>query len=497
MELSGAITSKLAATAFMTLFFACISLGGAFCAHCFAAAENDVYLTILHTNDTHGFLTPFDTMTASSVGGAAGRATLINEIRRSNEDAGLRRHTLLLDAGDILENNAMSNFFKGEADVEFMNLVKYDALTLGNHEFGFGMDNFLALEKKANFPVLCANILDAKSGGYLFKPYIIKEFDGVKIAIFGLTSHTLFYNSTAADLKRIKFVDKNEAYAKILPEMKEKSDYIIFLSHLGVEEDREFARVHPEIDIIIGSHSHTFLELPEKIGKINIFQAGKYGECLGRIDLTFKDRKAIAMTSRLINIADRAAGELVKKYKDQLDPQLDVKLGDLSATLDNLSKYELPTPLFDFVLKILYEHTKADFAMETSASITGRLDAGPIYLRNIFRIMPYNNFAVIIKLSGAEVKKLIDYSISKKKTPFFIQTHGITYEEVNGAASNIKIKGEALDENKIYSAAADNYMASGGAEDNIIKNLSDDKKVYSDKLIRDLVIDYIKTRGKF
>ena len=108
------------------------------------------------------------------------------------------------------------------------------------------------------------------------------------------------------------------------------------------------------------------------------------------------------------------------------------------------------------------------------SALAGRLDAGPIYLRNIFRIMPYNNFAVIIKLSGAEVKKLIDYSISKKKTPFFIQTHGITYEEVNGAASNIKIKGEALDENKIYSAAADNYMASGGAEDNIIKNLSDD-----------------------
>jgi 2',3'-cyclic-nucleotide 2'-phosphodiesterase (5'-nucleotidase family) len=497
MELSGAITSKLTITAFLTLVFTCISIGGAFCTQCFAADENGVHLTILHTNDTHGFLTPFDTMTANSVGGAAGRAALINEIRRSNEEAGPRRHTLLLDAGDILENNAMSNFFKGEADIEFMNLVKYDALSFGNHEFGFGMDNFLALEKKATFPVLCANLLDAKSGEYLFKPYIIKEFDGVRIAIFGLTSHTLFYNSTAADLKRIKFVDKNEAYAKILPEMKEKSDYIIFLSHLGIEEDREFAKAHPELNIIIGSHSHTFLEQPEKVGEIYIFQAGKYGECLGRINLTFKDRKVSSMTSRLINIADRAAGDLVKKYKDQLDPQLDVKLGDLGATLDNLSKYELPTPLFDFVLKILYEHTKADFAMETAASITGRLDAGPIHLRNIFRIMPYNNFVVIIKLSGAEVKKLIDYSISKKKTPFFIQTHGISYEEVNGAARNIKIKGEALNENKIYSAAADNYMAAGGAEDNIIKNLSDDKKVYSDKLIRDLVIDYIKSRGKF
>jgi len=496
MVFTGTLTSKLLITSVIAAPVALL-IALTFASACFAGEETAVHLTILHTNDTHGFLTSFDTEKAYNAGGAPGRAALINEIRQSNAEAGENRFTLLLDGGDILENNAMSNFFKGEADIEFMNLVKYDAMSFGNHEFGFGMDNFMALAKKASFPVLCANVLDAKTKEYLFKPYIVKEIGGIKIAIFGLTSHTLFYNSSASDLARIEFVDKDAAYARILPEMKEKSDYIIFLSHLGIEEDREFAKKHPEINIIIGSHSHTFLEKPEKIGDIHIFQAGKYGECLGRINLAFKGKKAVSINSRLINISERTSGELVKKYKDLLDPQINVKIGELGATLENMSKYEQKTPLFEFVLKILHDTMKADFSMETAASISGRLEAGPVQLKNIFRIMPYNNFAVIVKMSGSEIKKLMDYSVSKKKTPFFIQTYALTFDEANGAAANIKIKGQALDENKIYSVATDNYMTAGGAEDGIIKNIPAERKEYSDKLIRDLVIEYIKKSGKF
>lgn len=493
MELTGMLTSKL----LMTVFFAAIIACSAFGAECHAAQDGAVHLTILHTNDTHGFLTQFDTEKAYGVGGAAGRASLINEIRQSNAECGDKRYTLLLDGGDVLENNAMSNFFKGEADIEFMNLVKYDAMSFGNHEFGFGMDNFMGLAKKATFPILCANVLDAKTKTHLFTPYMVKEFGGVRIAIFGLTSHTLFYNSAPADLARIEFINKDEAYAKLLPEMKEKSDYIIFLSHLGIEEDREFAKKHPEINMIIGSHSHTFLEQPEKVGDINIYQAGKYGECLGRINIKFDRKKAAAINSRLINISDRAAGELVKKYKDLLDPQINIKIGELGANLENLSKYEMKTPVFEFVLKILCEEAKTDFSMETGASITGRLEAGPIHLKNIYRLMPYNNFVITIKMNGSEIKKLIDYSISKKKTPFFVQTYGLTYEEEGGKAKNIKIKGEAVSDDKFYTVATDNYMSAGGAEDNILKNIPAERKTASEKLIRELVIEYIKKHGKF
>lgn len=490
MELT--ITSKLIAGAVIAALLAFAPAG----AECHAENGGDVHLTILHTNDTHGFLTQFDTEKAYGVGGAAGRATLIEEIRRSNAECGPNRHTLLLDGGDVLENNAMSNFFKGEADIEFMNLVGYDAMSFGNHEFGFGMDNFMALAKKASFPILCANVLDAKTKKYLFTPYIVKEFDGVRVAIFGLTSHTLFYNSAPADMERVEFVNKDEAYAKLLPELKEKSDYIIFLSHLGIEEDREFARAHKEIDIIIGSHSHTFLEQPEKVGEINIFQAGKYGECLGRIDLSFKNKKAVSMRSRLINISDRKAGELVKKYKDLLDPQISEKIGELGEVKENLSKYEMKTPVFEFVLEILCREMKADFAMETGASLVGRMEPGPIHLKNIYRLMPYNNFAVTVRLTGSEIKKLMDYSISKKKTPYYIQTWGLTYDEEGGAAKNIKIKGEPVADDKTYTVATDNYMSAGGAEDGLLKNIPADRKTASDRLIRDMVIEHIKKAGK-
>jgi len=482
---------------FLFFFFLALIILNIFApADCFAQTSTHIsHLTILHTNDTHGFLTTFDTEKGYNLGGAAGRATLINEIRRSNKENG-NRHTLLLDGGDMLENNAMSNFFKGEADIAAMNLMGYEAMAFGNHDFGFGMDHFLTLAKKASFPILSANVLDSKTGGYIFKPYIVKNYNGVRIAIFGLTSHTLFYNSMAADLKKITFIDKHEAYAKILPQMKSEAELIIFLSHLGLEEDREFAKMHPEINLIVGSHSHTYLEQPEKIGSTYIFQAGKYGECLGRIDLTFAGAKMIDLKSRLIYVADRKMGELVKTYKDRLDPQINIKLGELGATLENLDKYDKPTPLFGFVLKILRDKFDADFAMETGASIGGRLETGPIYLKQIYRMMPYNNFAVVINMKGSEIKKLMDYSVSKSKSMYYVQAYGLSYESLNGASSNIMIGGKPLDENKIYRVATDNYMSAGGAEDGILKNIEPARKNASEVLIRDLVIEYIKRNVK-
>ncbi|HNY12735.1 MAG TPA: bifunctional UDP-sugar hydrolase/5'-nucleotidase [Candidatus Wallbacteria bacterium] len=464
----------------------------------FAAPVSQInHITFLHTNDTHGFLTPYDTEKLPGIGGAAYRSTLINEIRRMNSDAGSNHHTMLVDAGDVLENNPMSNFFKGRADIEAMNIMGYEALTFGNHDFGFGMDNFLELEKIAKYPVISANILDRKTGKFLFKPYIVKNFGKLRVAIFGLTSHTVFYNSSKEDLDRITFLKPDEAYAKILPEMQEKSDLIIFLSHLGVEEDRVFAKAHQEIAAIIGGHSHTAIEKAEKIGNVIIVQAGKYGEYLGRLDLTVIGKKITRYESRIISVADHSMSEHIKKYKDQLDPQINIKIGDLSKRLDNMSKLEEPTPLFQFVLANLREYASADMAMETAASVGSRLDSGPIYIKDIYRIMPYNNFVVKIKMKGSEIQRLMDYSVSRKKSPFFIQTSGLTLDTAGPNASKIMINGEPLKNDKVYLVATDNYMAGGGAEDGVLNTIGEDRKEFTDKIIRDIIIENFKNRKAF
>jgi len=464
----------------------------------FAAPVSQInHITFLHTNDTHGFLTPYDTEKLPGIGGAAYRSTLINEIRRMNSDAGSNHHTMLVDAGDVLENNPMSNFFKGRADIEAMNIMGYEALTFGNHDFGFGMDTFLALEKTAGFPVLSANVYDSATGNYLFKPYIVKQFGKLRAAIFTLTSDTLFYNSSKEDLKKIRFEDPDTAYEKILPEMKKNADVVIFLSHLGADLDRKFAAKHPEVALIIGGHSHTFIEKPEKIGNTYIVQAGKFGECLGRVDMTFVDARLSKFEGRLINIADRKVSETVKKYRDILDPQINVKIGEIPANIENMNKFESPTPLFAFVLKNLKEYARADFAMETSASLSGRLNAGPITLRDIYRIMPYNNFVVRIKMKGSEVQKLMDYSASKKKSQSFIQTFGLTYNVESGKATDVKIGGKRVDPDALYLVATDNYMSAGGAEDGILKKIGEDRKEFDTKLIRDVVIENIKNNKAF
>ncbi len=455
------------------------------------------HITFLHTNDTHGFLIPYDTEKLPGIGGAAYRATLINEIRKMNSEAGSNRHTMLVDAGDVLENNPMSNFFKGRADIEAMNVMGYEAMTFGNHDFGFGMDNFLELEKTAKYPVISANILDRKTGKFLFKPYIIKNFGKLRVAIFGLTSHTVFYNSSKEDLDRITFLKPDEAYSKILPEMQGKSDIIVFLSHLGIEEDRAFAKNHQEISVIIGGHSHTAVEKPERIGGVILTQAGKYGEYLGRLDLTVIGKKVTRYEGRLISVADRQMSEHIKKYKDQLDPQINIKIGDLPKRLDNLSKLEEPTPLFRFVLKNLCEYAKADMAMETAASVGSRLDSGPVCIKDAYRIMPYNNFVVKIKMKGSEIQKIMDYSVSRKKSSFFIQTYGLTLDTAGPKASKIMINGEPLKNDKVYLVATDNYMAGGGAEDGVLNNIGEDRKEFTDKIIRDIIIENFKNNKAF
>jgi len=279
--------------------------------------------------------------------------------------------------------------------------------------------------------------------------------------------------------------------------MQEKADLIVFLSHLGIEEDRVFAKNHQEISVIIGGHSHTAVEKPEKIGGVIVTQAGKYGEFLGRLDLTVIGKKITHYEGRLISVADRQMSEHIKKYKDQLDPQINIKIGDLPKRLDNLSKLEEPTPLFQFVLKNLCEYAKADMAMETAASVGSRLDAGPIYIKDAYRIMPYNNFVVKIKMKGSEIQKIMDYSVSRKKSPFFIQTYGLTLDTTGPKASKIMINGKPLENDKVYLVATDNYMAGGGAEDGVLNTIGEDRKEFTDKIIRDIIIENFKNNKAF
>ena len=264
------------------------------------------HITILHTNDTHSQIEPFDIShhKFANKGGVARRASLVQKVRKENPN------TLLLDAGDIFQGTPYFNYFGGEIEFKLMSLLKYDAATMGNHDFDNSIEGFHHQLPNANFDFVCANY-DFKNTilNTLVKPYKIFFKDGIKIGVFGLGIE--LQNLVSPELfKETTYLDPIEITKDITRELKENEncDLIICLSHLGYHykntqkvSDLKLAAATKDIDLIIGGHTHTFLPKPTLVKNINnetvlVNQVGAYGVNLGRIDFYFdkQDNKEIS-----------------------------------------------------------------------------------------------------------------------------------------------------------------------------------------------------------
>lgn len=263
------------------------------------AASKTIKLTILHTNDQHSRIEPMpdDGRKYGGMGGMARRASLIERIRKQEENV------LLLDSGDIWQGTPYFNFFNGEVEYKLMTQMKYDAATLGNHDFDIGLDGLAKQLPLAGFQFLIANydfsgtILENK-----FKPYNVFEKQGLRIGVFGLGieleglvsknlyGETLYLNPVVKAKEMVQELRKHE-----------NCDMVICLSHLGYNyetekiDDRKLAQLVPGIDLILGAHTHTFMDKPEVIVHDNghetmINQVGWSGIYLGRLDFEFNRR---------------------------------------------------------------------------------------------------------------------------------------------------------------------------------------------------------------
>jgi len=268
------------------------------------------HITILHTNDTHSQIEPFDPShhKFANKGGVAGRASLIQKVRNENPN------TLLLDAGDIFQGTPYFNYFSGEIEFKLMSLLKYDAATMGNHDFDNSIEGFHHQLPNANFDFVCANY-DFKNTilNTLVKPYKIFFKDGIKIGVFGLGIE--LQNLVSPELfKETTYLDPIEITKDITRELKENEncDLIICLSHLGYHykntqkvSDLKLAAATKDIDLIIGGHTHTFLPKPTLVKNVNnetviVNQVGAYGVNLGRIDFYFDNQSNKEISNKTI-----------------------------------------------------------------------------------------------------------------------------------------------------------------------------------------------------
>lgn len=278
---------------------ALVGLGGLSLSSCFGKLKK--HITILHTNDVHSHIDPFPTDHSEfpNLGGLARRATLVESIRKENPN------TLLFDAGDIFQGTPYFNFYGGELEFKLMSLLKYDAATIGNHDFDNGIDGLLAQMPNADFEMINANydfkntVMDGQ-----VKPYKTYTVDGIKIGVYGLgielnglVTKKLYketgYNNPIEIAQDTERTLKNE----------ENCDLIVCLSHLGYEykdsqkpHDLAMATALEYTDLIIGGHTHTFLDKPtiveNKLGRnVLVNQVGCFGINLGRIDFYFDGSK--------------------------------------------------------------------------------------------------------------------------------------------------------------------------------------------------------------
>ena len=237
-------------------------------------------LVIMHTNDTHSQIDPYSYKKDINVGGFLRRDVAIREVRAENP------YTLLLDAGDFSQGTPYFNIFKGYIEVRLMNAMGYDAATLGNHEFDNGCAALAARLKTANFPVVCANYQFAnKKLAKVIKPYTIIERAGHRIGIFGLGVNLNGYIAPQI-AREVTYLDPVETARKMVAELRAKNcDLIICLSHLGLDTNSDndylIALQVPEIDVIIGGHSHQELNEPVTIGNTRICQMTSRGKCFG------------------------------------------------------------------------------------------------------------------------------------------------------------------------------------------------------------------------
>jgi 5'-nucleotidase len=274
---------------------------------------NSQHLTVLHTNDVHSYIDPFPANHPRNPngGGVARRAAIIDNIRKENPNV------LLLDAGDIFQGTPYFNYYGGELEFKLMNMMKYDLATLGNHDFDNGIEGLLAQLPNAKFEFVSANY-DFKNSALegLVKPYKIFNKNGIKVGVFGLGIEL----EGLVDKKNYKEIVYNnpleiaQDMANVLKN-KLKCDVVICLSHIGYQYrndpdkicDIKLAGLTQDIDLIIGGHTHTFLDKPtvvenSKGKKVIVNQVGCYGLNLGRVDIYLDDYKSVSSTGRSITI---------------------------------------------------------------------------------------------------------------------------------------------------------------------------------------------------
>lgn len=461
---------------------------------------NSVKITVVHTNDTHARVKEGDGM------GFAKIASLIHRIKQENPN------TLILDAGDTFHGQTIATLNQGESIAQIMNIIGYTAMAPGNHDFNYGFERLVELDGLTDFPILAANIKKA-DGTDLFTPYIISEVGGLKVGIFGLATPETTYKTHPDNVKGIVFTDPVKAASEMTALLKDETDILICIAHLGmdaasVDTSIKVAEAVEGIDLIIDGHSHTVLEQGQMVGNTLIASTGEYDKNLGTVEITVTEGKVSDITAKLITTdeaADATPDEAIVKATEEIEAKqaeiLSEVVGrtevDLQGARELVRKGE--TNLGNLIADAMVSLTGADCALTNGGGIRASIPAGDITKGNVIEVLPFGNYIVTKKVSGADIKAALELGTSAYPELLggFPHVSGITYvidtsRPAGDRVTDINVKGKALDLNALYTLATNDFMAAGG--DNFTM-FADDAIENEYGSLDEAVITYIQAKG--
>jgi len=459
-------------------------------------------LILLHTNDHHGVVLP-----NNGRGGLAEVAAYIKGIRA------VEAQVLLVDAGDINTGSALSNMFDAEPDILGYNIMGYDAVVFGNHEFDGSYAKLQKQISEAKFPFVSSNI-KTSDGRYLGgNQYIIKKYDGFSVGIFGIT--TLRTKSIASPDSSLSFINEITAARDVVDILRnrEKVNIVIGLTHMGdVKESpdhitsTELAAAVPGIDIIVDGHSHTFMEKPLRAGNTWIVSANEWGKYVGQGRLTIRNGSLEGFDWKPVAIGpDSEVSAMLKPFMEQANKSLKEVVGEATDTFifgNRLTRYQ-ETAIGNAICdaNVAYFRTIAnqqiDFAFHNGGNIRAELPKGPVTREQILSILPFENYLYIVSLKGSEILELFDFIATIPQGnggfPQFSGDVRYTLDVPNKKISNLTIGGAPVDPNRTYRFCTNDYTLGGGDGYAVMKKARDP---YNTSLLLSFVVTEVLKQVK-
>lgn len=428
-------------------------------------------ITILHSNDLHGdFLA--EEVDSRLVGGVSMLSGYVSKVRREE------KNTIYCIAGDMFRGSVIDSEFRGISTIEIMNMLSPDVVTVGNHEIDYGIAHLLFLEKCAKFPIINANLHITTNNARLFKSHQLIEIDGMKVLFIGIITETVLSMARKEALIG-GFVDIHDAASEVERICNAYHsldvDCTVLLTHIGFEEDKLLAaKLDPTlgVDIIIGGHSHTYLEKPEEVNGILIAQVGMGTDQIGRFDLEIDTdtNRVCGFSWESIPITDaycprdKALEDILNPYKRKAEKKYSRVVTRLKRGLTHPSWYE-ETELGGLLADILQESLQLDMMLVGSGSVRVS-EFGPIVLfSDLMECLPYDDSAIAIWVTGAQLKKMILYMLRDEvwegsHCEFFQFSKGVRviYDKQSCSLEEFSLHGEPIEDNRTYKIGLQYYF---------------------------------------